>query len=682
MAFNNEMKGNAMDFDNDCGNEHIDHIVKRKDEPMEAPSEGSNELLEPFMGDADEDILNKRNAEEFRQLLVGKDLDTWIKRESDLADLNDFIATLDSVKNTGSNRWKAKCPAHDDAGQNLTVSISNDEGLVFKCLTGCEIEKIRQALGLGVPSVEAENQPDDDVATELPIADAGESPATPVSGSVELPLAGSGSVKVPKDPETGANIPTTDMTISAPQDVEVFSKSEVVAGQNALLAELMENRLTDQKNAERLVELSEGLFRYWFVGKGWFYFDGQRWVSADHRILRLAKRVSQTFLKEAATEVNEERAEELYKHARYSESAYAINAMMTLAKGESAFQISMDDFNRNKWLINLPTGTYDLANTLFREHLKEDFITRIAPVQYDPKATAPIFEEFIFKIFLGKRDIINFVQRVFGYALSGDCGEQKLFILHGGGRNGKSTLVNAILEVMGDYGIQAPPQLLMASKFDRHPTEIAGLRNARLVVASETSEGRWLNEALVKSLTGQDRITARLMRENFFSFTPEFKIFLTTNHLPNIRCGDFGIQRRLVTIPFGYTVPENEVDPYLPDKLRVETPGIFNWLVAGFNGWKKHGLAVPAEIEELTSDYIKDSDFIQAFLEEKCQFQDHFRAKVADLYIAYKMWAHQTGEPELTQKRFGQLLSAGGYTKINSGGWHWEGLKLINPYAV
>jgi putative DNA primase/helicase len=273
-------------------------------------------------------------------------------------------------------------------------------------------------------------------------------------------------------------------------------------------------------------------------------------------------------------------------------------------------------------------------------------------------------------------EVIKFVQRVLGYSLSGSCKEQKMFILCGGGRNGKSTLVNAILDVFGDYGKQSPADLLMASKYDRHPTELAGLKGVRFLGASETSEGRWLNEARVKNMTGEDKITARFMRQNFFTYTPEYKIFLTTNHKPNIRCGDLGIQRRLVLIPFNYTVPEDEIDKSLPGTLKGEAPGIFNWLLKGFAMWNKHGLDIPAEILTATEEYIKDHDFIATFIEERCQVEGHFRIPVSELYEAYKIWAGQTGEPYLTRRRFKELLLDYGFEQKNNGGRYWVGLKL------
>jgi putative DNA primase/helicase len=677
VASNNDMEEGSMQYDNDCDNEHPDHRIKRKEEPPCPPPDAPEEPVDPDFDDVDEDILNQRNAEEFRQLEQMEDVRAWIKRESDLADLEDFISSLDSVKNTGDNSWTAKCPAHDDTDQGLTVSISTDIGLVFKCSAGCAVEKIQEAFWPSVPPNGVENQPNTEGASDLLPSDAGEGSPSPASDGVDGPPAESASVALTTGPETGASIPLTDVVVTASMDVVVLSKSEVVAEQDSIFADLVKNRHTDQSNSERLVEMSEGRLRFWFKGNKWFTFNGKRWVLADWVILQVAKKVARAFLKDAAAEVDKKHAEDLLRHARYSESSYGVNAMIALAKGEPALQVSMDDFEQNRFLINLGNGTYDLKNKIFREHRLEDMLTRITLFDYDPEAKAHVFEEFIAKIFRNNMEIIAFVQKILGYCLSGDCSEQKLFILWGKGRNGKSTLVNAILDVLGDYGQQAPPDLLLASRFDPHPTNIAGLKDARLVVASETSEGRWLNDATVKTLTGQDKISARLMRQDFFTFTPEFKIFLTTNHQPNIRMGDFGIERRLVMIPFDYTVPADEVDPRLQDKLKAEKPGIFNWLVKGFKMWEQDGLIIPKVIFLSTVKYIQENDFLLTFLQDECDtsFPEN-RVRVRALYDKYTDWAKYTNEPLLKLRRFSTLLIERGFTQVNSEGRHWQGIAL------
>jgi putative DNA primase/helicase len=602
-------------------------------EPIYPPAERDNKPLENEVKQDDKPVKNlPKNAinmveiaaEALRMRQKGEP--EAVKRDSDYLDLLDFISSLDSVKWLGENSWVAKCPAHDDAGQSLSVSISNDEGFVFKCGNGCAVEGIRRAFGF----------------------------------------------------ET--SVPATEVAIPASTEVEVATGSEVATSQNKHFIFLRDKRLTEQVNAERLVRIGAGRLLYSFETKQWLCFDGQRWVAATTIIHQVAKKVALSFLADAAAETDEKYRKELYSHSNQSETWWGIQAMINMAKSEPEVQVKTQDLDSDIWLVNLLNGTFDLKRNLFREHRKEDLITRIAPVIYDPEGKAPIFEQFIAKIFLNNKEVMKFVQRVLGYALCGDCTEQKLFLFWGSGQNGKSTLDNTILGIFGDYGKQAPANLLLASKYDQHPTELAMLKGVRMIAASETAENRWLNESRIKDMTGGEKITARFMRGDFFSYTPEFKIFLATNHQPNIRCGDFGTQRRLVLVPFNYIVPAEELDTRLPDKLKAETPGIFNWLVEGFNMWKSYGLAVPDEITNATSSYIRDNDFIQAFLEEKCHFHDRFEVAVGALYVAYKLWAHQTGEPELDKRRFGMLMLANGWEQNNNGARKWEGLKLINPY--
>jgi putative DNA primase/helicase len=276
-----------------------------------------------------------------------------------------------------------------------------------------------------------------------------------------------------------------------------------------------------------------------------------------------------------------------------SEAAPRLNAMVELARSEPGIPVLPEQLDKNPWLFNCPNGTLELDTGRLREHRREDYITKLCPTPYDPRATCPTWERLLESVFPSDdgapdRELITFVQRLLGRCLSGDVSEQILAIFWGVGANGKTTLLNGVLETVGtDYTMKAAPNLLMSSKSERHPTERADLFGMRLVVVSETPEDRHLNEAFVKDLTGRERIRARRMREDFWEFDPTHKVILQTNHRPVIRGTDEGIWRRLRLVPFEvrFWDPDEpragkDVDPRLmqdkrlPDKLRAEYPGI------------------------------------------------------------------------------------------------------------
>ncbi|MDP8952545.1 MAG: phage/plasmid primase, P4 family, partial [Actinomycetota bacterium] len=232
-------------------------------------------------------------------------------------------------------------------------------------------------------------------------------------------------------------------------------------------------------------------------------------------------------------------------------------------------------------------------------------------------------------------------------------------ILYGPGANGKSTLINVVLEMLGGYGKQAAPDLLMA-KHGAHPTELADLFGARLVAAQETEDGRRLAEGLVKQLTGGDRIKARYMRQDFWEFDPTHKVWLATNHKPEIRGTDHAIWRRIRLIPFDVIIPKEEQDPRLPEKLRSELPGILAWAIEGCLAWQREGLGEPPEVRAATEGYRAEQDVLAAFFEECCVIREGTWAPFKDLYAAYAAWAEDSGEKPESKRKFGSRLKERG----------------------
>ena len=262
----------------------------------------------------------------------------------------------------------------------------------------------------------------------------------------------------------------------------------------------------------------------------------------------------------------------------------------------------------------------------------------------------------------GDADLVGFLQRMSGYALTGTTQEHALFFLHGTGANGKSTFINAVTAVAGDYHKAAPIETFTASQNERHPTDLAGLRGARLVTSVETEEGRRWAESKIKALTGGDKIAARFMRQDFFEFTPTFKLVIAGNHKPGLRSVDEAIRRRFHLIPFTVVIPPHERDKILGDRLRAEWPGILAWMIGGCLKWQQHGLAPPPAVQAATANYLDAEDAIAAWLDETGLRDVNAWEATKTLFGSWKTWADNAGERAGTMKRFVQNLEARGLT--------------------
>jgi P4 family phage/plasmid primase-like protien len=326
---------------------------------------------------------------------------------------------------------------------------------------------------------------------------------------------------------------------------------------------------------------------------GWHCWNGWRWVQDEAAARRRADELPRLVLRDArdcldiaSRESDPDRRDKLTakagvltKWARRCESSKMVEAAFGML--ERRLVVNPSEVDCDPFLLAVGNGTVNLRTGALRASERGDFITRGSSVAFHPDATCPIFEGFLKRIFRQHLEVIPFLQRAIGYTLTGDTREQCLFLLHGGGANGKSTLINVLEQLLGDYAKQAAPDLLTARAGDRHPTEIADLRGSRLLATVETGEGRRLAENLVKQMTGGDKLKGRYMRRDFIEFMPEFKLWLASNHLPQIRGTDGGIWRRIRLIPFLETIADHEKDPTLPEKLQAEASGILAWAVRG-----------------------------------------------------------------------------------------------------
>lgn len=440
-------------------------------------------------------------------------------------------------------------------------------------------------------------------------------------------------------------------------------------------------RDTDLGNARRLIEMHGAEVRYVPAWASWHVWDGARWRrDGKGEVVERAKSVTRALWAEVATERDPHRRKQLGRWAAQSENVGRIDAMVKLARTAPGIAVEPDELDAQPWLFNVSNGTIDLRTGELRAHCPEDLVTKLAPVAFDAGAVCPTWTAFLERV-IPDAEVRAFLQEAAGYALTGVTTEQVLFFLFGLGANGKSTLTDTLQALFGDYGRQAEPGLLLARQ-DVHPTGVADLQGARLVVATEVEEGRRLGEATVKQLTGGDRIKARYMRADFFEFTPTHKLFLHGNHRPIVRGTDHAIWRRLRLIPFTVTILRDEQDKSLVGRLRRELPGILTWAIEGCLRWQQTGLSEPAAVLAATSAYRTDMDVVGGFLAESCVVADNAWVSAASLYRAYSTWCDDNGERAVSQRALGLVLTERGLERRQHGPdrrWHWFGVGLSEP---
>ena len=402
---------------------------------------------------------------------------------------------------------------------------------------------------------------------------------------------------------------------------------EIRGGQGELLPLLGRSGfpLTDLGNAERLVARHGADLRYvrqW----GEMVWDGKRWtLDTTGEFTRRAKDTVRAMVAEAGALPDHER-QALIKHSLASESTRAIAAMQELAKTERAIAATPEMFDRDPFLINVANGTLDLRTQQLREHRRNDLITKFAPVAFDPDAKCPRWERFLDDVMDGREEMVAFLKRAIGYALTGDTREQKFLFLYGRGGNGKGALTRTIEKMLGDYYRQASFVSFLETRRNAGAAtpDLARLIGARCVAASESNGVQRLDEGLIKTLVGEDTMPVRLLYREQFDFRATFKLLLIANEKPTIRGTDNGIWRRLLLVPFTVTIPEDRVDHTLEPTLQgEELAGVFRWAVEGCAQWLERGLAAPGAVRAATATYRTEQDVFSAFLEEHCELIEH-----------------------------------------------------------
>ena len=397
--------------------------------------------------------------------------------------------------------------------------------------------------------------------------------------------------------------------------------------------------------------------------EGWYFWSGNRWRQ-DTRLEYLTR--TREFLRAKAQELlpadgpaasgaTRRRIDQLKSNA-------SVSAVANLARANPASIADADDFDRDHFLLGAPDGTIDLRTGKIRTARRSDLISRLTTFSPSSPGEGPQrWVQFLDEIMAGDTEIIAFLQRAAGYALTGSTREHKLLFLHGSGRNGKSVFLNTLLNIWGDYGRRVAASTFLASQTERHPTDIASLRGARLAIASELPRGKTWDEAVIKDLTGGDRMTARFMRQNFFEFDPQLTLMIAGNIQPSFRGVDAAIRSRVVLVPFTVTIPPERQDKLLETTLRSEGPQILRWCIDGALDWQRRGLDVPGILTKASQDYFDEEDIIGQFLgDETCDDASGF---VSGQSIAQRFngWADLQGLSRWTQRSIIKELKTRGY---------------------
>ena len=423
-------------------------------------------------------------------------------------------------------------------------------------------------------------------------------------------------------------------------------------------------RWTDNGNGRLFADVFKDKARYVPERKKWYCFDGTRWCEdvGSLKVMELCKKLADNLLKYALTITDEHKRTEFIKHC--NKWQIRRNRETILKDACSIYPLSMCEFDRNPYLFNCANGTLNLETMVFYEYNAEDFLTKISPVVYDPIATSVRFESFITEVMSNDEEKAKFLQKGLGYALTGDTKYECMFLLYGATtRNGKGTLMESILGVMGDYGKSVRPETIAVKQNNssQSPSEdIARLSGLRFANISEPSRGLILNAAQVKSMTGNDTINARYLHENSFDFKPQFKIYVNTNYLPTITDMTLFSSNRILIIPFDRHFEPWEQDNTLKKEFaKHETQSaILNWLIQGHILLEKEGLNPPKAVIDATNQYCHDSDKVQLFIDECLEEQADGEIKACLVYNAYKNWCVENGYYPESNRNFYKALSA------------------------
>ena len=440
-----------------------------------------------------------------------------------------------------------------------------------------------------------------------------------------------------------------------------------------------EMQFTDLTNTLYFLRAYEDSIRYCITWDKFLVWNGTNWeIDARgfvqeripifiHQMYRIMRFINDRILKA-----------DFEKHLIKSESFRRIQAIVGLLKMQPSIKVIEKELDTDIYLFNVEGLTLNLKTGKAKEPNIKNLITKKSRFIYEKDAECPTWNLFLMQIFNKDLQLIRFIQKAMGYALSGDVSEQCLFILWGTGANGKSTFLNVMLELFGDYALSTGIETFM-KKNSEQSNDIARLKGMRLVTTSEIEQGRQISESLIKMVTGEDALTARFLYGEYFSFKPTFKIFMATNHKPKIRGADNGIWRRIKMIPFTVTIPPEQRDKNLTEKLIAENSGILNWLLKGYAVWKKEGLEEPAAVREANEEYRMDMDSVGTFVTDCLELDASLQWRLPTnlLYQTYIKWCSKNNERVMSQKWLGMRMSEKGFKRVITNGQRlWCGLAV------
>jgi len=435
---------------------------------------------------------------------------------------------------------------------------------------------------------------------------------------------------------------------------------------------------SDVGNAQRFVDVHGERFRYCHKLKAWYFFDGKRWlVDSCGLAQKSIHALSLTMQAEAANIMTQDEKVQAFRWAVGLESVNRIESCLKAA--QSYVSVEPTDFDRDPWLLNCENGTVDLKTGELRQHDREDMISKLCPVIYDPNAEAPLWLAFLNKIFAGDTALISYLQKKVGYSLTGVHREKEFYLLHGVGDNGKSVFVETNQGILGDYASTISPDRLTMTKEESGATpELARLVGVRFVSSQETERGKSLREGFIKAVTGGDTLTARHLYAQPFDFRPAFKLWFSTNFKPEIKAGGEAMWRRVKLIPFKVTIPPGEQDRELPEKLKAEWPGILAWAVRGCLEWHKAGhVEMPEAMKDAVESYKQEMDSFTQFLDACCEIKPMAQVTNKKFRAIYDRWCLTNGERPLRQNEFsGRLVERGLNNEKTRDGYIWRGIGI------
>lgn len=443
---------------------------------------------------------------------------------------------------------------------------------------------------------------------------------------------------------------------------------------------------TDSGNAELFATLHGENVRFDHTRGRWLIWDEKRnrWCEDTENTVRLLMKKTARHRLTNSHSLADDRVRE-FKWALVSESRRGIEAALELAKSEPPISDSGEGWDDDRWLLRVANRVVDLRSREAREATREDRITKSSPVAFDRDAKCPRFEQFISELFAGDQELIRFVHKAIGYSLTGSVREQCLFACYGDGRNGKSTLLEILFYIFGDYAVDLPFGALEARRYGHTPGEGVNLPGARFAKIVEIQEDRRLDEARVKSWTGGDTMSVRPLYCDTFSFNPTHKLWLAFNHKPVISDDSHAMWRRIRLIPFVQKFEGAKNDPTLLDKLKGEAPGILNWAIEGCLRWQKEGLDAPATVEHATQEYQAESDTLARFVNDCCIVEATAYVASSHLWSSYQNWTENNGEHHLSRKGFADRLKKRGFQPDEQGHEKvrvWRGLRLVPQDAA